>query len=233
MSNKKSRTSSLMLSMVFLVFFLSVYKNVAAQSFNYGLEVGIGAFNEKWTSDMFPLKGWGKDKAGLTLSVFGAINHSRYFSTRFELGYMNKGSINEMSFEMPDGTIEKGPSYRTDLKTFKLGISERISFLESRFRPFIDIGFNVQYVPEKEIENRAFIYMGPEGVAYIFQGYEWNKVTFNGSIGIGVIYNELVYFKIGYNHPFTKLLDEKGVEVIDRALVGSVGLNINELVRLF
>jgi hypothetical protein len=182
---------------------------------------------------MFPLNGWGKDKAGLTLSVFGAINHNSYFSTRLELGYLNKGSINALSFEMPDGTIEKGPSYRTDLKTFKLGISERISFLESRFRPFIDIGFNVQYVPEKEIDNRALIFMGPEGVAYIFQGYEWNEVTFNGSIGIGVIYNELVYFKIGYNHPFTKLLDDNSVEVIDSALVGSVGLNINELVRLF
>lgn len=62
---------------------------------------------------------------------------------------------------------------------------------------------------------------------------KWNTISLNGNIGIGFIFNRLVYLKVNYNHPFTKLLDDNSVEAIDRAIVGSVGLNINELVRLF
>jgi len=233
MNHKRGRTSKLALGVVFLVFFLPFHKSTTAQSFDYGIEVGVGAFNEKWTSDMFPLKGWGKDKAGLTVSIFGAIKHSSNFSTKFELGYMNKGYINELSFEMLDGTIEKGPSFRTDLKTFKLGIVERITFLKSSFRPFVDVGLNVQYVPNDEIGNRPLIFVDKEAKINIFGGHTWNPATLNGNIGIGVIYNELIYIKIEYNQAFTKLLDDKGIEVIDRAFMGSVGININELVRLF
>lgn len=110
-----------------------------------------------------------------------------------------------------------------------MGIVERITFLESRFRPFVDIGLNVQYVPENEIGNRPLVFVDVTAVETIFFGYKWNAVTLNGKIGIGVIYNELIYFKIGYNQGLTKLLDDKGVEVTDKGIIGTIGININAL----
>ncbi|MDY0077102.1 MAG: hypothetical protein RBR87_07465 [Bacteroidales bacterium] len=233
MNHKKGRTSKLAVVIVFLIFFLPFHKSTTAQSFDYGIEVGVGAFNEKWTSDMFPLKGWGKDKSGLTVSVFGVVKHTSNLSTKLELGYMNKGFINDLSWEYPDGSVVTPYSFRTDLKTLKLGLGERITFLASNFRPFVDVGFNVQYVPESEIGNRPMVFMGKDAVPQIVYDYKWNTITFNGTVGIGLIYRQLVYIKVEYNYAFTKLLDDKGVEVIDRAFVGSVGVNINELVKLF
>ncbi|MCK9450677.1 MAG: hypothetical protein M0Q90_03210 [Bacteroidales bacterium] len=233
MTIKKRKTSKLIAGIAFLIFFLPFHKSTVAQPFDYGIEVGVGAYNEKWTSDIFPLTGWGKDKAGLTVSIFGALKHSSNFSTKLELGYMNKGFINDLSWEYPDGSVVTPYSFRTDLKTFKLSLGERITFLASSFRPFFDVGFNVQYVPESEIGNRPMVFMDKDAVPKMFYDYKWNTITFNGTVGIGLIYKQLVYIKLEYNHAFTKLLDDNGVEVIDRAFVGSVGVNINELVKLF
>jgi len=78
----------------------------AGQSFNYGVQIGVGSFNQKWESDSYGFTEWKKARAGLSVKAFGELNHGSMLSSRLEIGLLNKGYRTDHIFEHEDVTYE-------------------------------------------------------------------------------------------------------------------------------
>lgn len=237
-TNKYVKMKFHLLTVRFLVIIilLPLTYQASSQSYNYGLKVGVGSFNQNWEFDNLPFSGWKKDKTGITAYIFGELNHSNHFGTKLEFGYLKKGYYNDLSFEAPDGTIYDDNSFTVDFNTFYLGLSERITFFKSKLRPYIKIGVNLQLIPKGEIENRYLIVVDKTGQLLWYGGQytystnvNWNNLTLNANLGLGLTYNDFLFIEFEYSPAITPLLNIDYVKVQDRYFGLSVGLNINRL----
>jgi len=235
--NVKIKFHLITLRFLVIIIILPITYQASSQSFNYGLKVGIGSFNQNWEFDNLPFSGWKKDKTGLMAYVFGELNHSNHFGTKLEFGYLKKGYYNDLSIEGPDGTIyQKSSSYTKDFNTFYLGLSERITFFKSKLRPYIKMGVNLQLIPKREIENDYLIVVDNTGQLLWLGGQniystnvDWNNLTLNANTGLGLTYKDLFFIEFEYSPAITPLLNIDYVKVIDRYFGLSIGLNINNL----
>lgn len=235
--NVKIKIHLITLRFLVIIIILPITYQASSQSFNYGLKVGIGSFNQNWEFDNLPFSGWKKDKTGLMAYVFGELNHSNHFGTKLEFGYLKKGYYNDLSIEGPDGTIyQKSSSYTKDFNTFYLGLSERITFFKSKLRPYIKMGVNLQLIPKREIENVYLIVVDNTGQLLRLGGQniystnvDWNNLTLNANTGLGLTYKDLFFIEFEYSPAITPLLNIDYVKVIDRYFGLSIGLNINNL----
>lgn len=209
-----------------------------SQTFNYGLRIGVASFNQNWDFNELPFSGWRNYKTGITTHIFGEINHSDHFSTKLELGYLKKGYYNDLSYEAPDGTYHDEDSYKTDLKTIVLQISERITFLKTKLKPFIKTGLNIQYISNKYLENLHLIVREPNGNLIWFGSQyvnsttvDWTRFTLNFNVGVGLTYGDLIFIEFELSKSLTPLLDLDYLKVTDKYYGISVGVNINKLIK--
>lgn len=221
--------------LVIIILLLIAYQ-ASSQSYNYGVKVGVGSFNQNWEFDGLPFSGWKKDKIGITACIFGELNHSNHFSTKLEFGYLRKGYYNDLSIEGPDGTIHDNNSHTVDFNTFQLGLSERITFFKSKLRPYLKIGLNLQLIPKGEIENHQLLVVDKTGeILWYGSQYaystnvDWNYLTLNANVGFGLTYNDFLFIEFEYSSSITPLLNIDYVKVHDRYFGLSVGVNINRL----
>ncbi len=222
-----------------LVNILPLANSAEAQVFNYGLKIGAGSFNQKWEfsgfGDSFHT-GWNKEKAGLTFHIFGELEHGKHFGTKLELGYINKGCIQDQSIEAPDGTVHGNDNKKISYNTITIGLSERIIFFKSKFRPYLKFGFNVNIIPKDEIENSGIAVREKKTGIVVFFGdqfypLDWNNITINATLGLGVSFKQLMFIELEYIPAITKLLDMKYMNITDRYFGLSVGININQLYK--
>lgn len=239
MTNKyvKMKFQNLSVRFLLIIILTPITFQASSQSFNYGIKLGIGSFNQNWQFDKLPFSGWKKDKTGITAYVFGELNHSNHFGTKLEFGYLKKGYYNDLSIEGPDGTVyQKSSSFTKDFNTFYLGLSERITFFKSKLRPYIKMGVNLQLIPKGEIENQYLVVVDNTGQLLWLGGQhtystnvDWNNLTLNANLGLGLTYKELLFIEFEYSPAITPLLNIDYVKVTDRYFGLSVGLNINRL----
>ncbi len=239
MKNKfvKIKLGPVTLRFLVIIILLPITYQVFSQSYNYGLKLGVGSFNQNWEFDNLPFSGWKNDKTGITASIFGELNHNNHFGTKIELGYLKKGYYNDLSFEAPDGTIYNNyNSFTVDFNTIYLGISERITFFKSKLRPYVKIGMNLQFIPKGEIENHFLIVVDKTGRLLWLGGQytystnvNWNNITLNANVGFGLAYNDFLFIEFEYSTAITPLLNIDYVIVHDRYFGLSVGVNINRL----
>lgn len=226
-----SKTMSLIA--LVLIFNFPFNNTVLSQKLDYGIEIGLGSFNQNWQFEGLPFSGWKKDRLGLTCNLFGELNHSKMFSTKLELGYLRKGYINDLIFENQDGSTVVTDSYKFGYNTITMGIGEKITIMNSKLKPFVIVGFNFQFIPKNEIDDQSLLVMEKTGNVLIFGGpldpLGWNNITFNGNVGLGLIYNDLIFVTFKYNHSLTNLLSKNYITVSDRYFGCCVGMNINKL----
>ncbi|MFA5418367.1 MAG: outer membrane beta-barrel protein [Bacteroidales bacterium] len=206
-----------------------------AQTFNYGVNIGVGSFNQKWElpnwSDKYP--GWNKEKIGMTFHIFGELEHGSHFGTKLELGYIRKGFTQDLSFEKPDGTIDYYEPRKANYNTITIGISENIYLLKSKFNPYIKLGINTNVILNKDFKNSTLVIRDGTGSLLIVGDYpnslDWNNITFNGILGLGVTFEQLLFVELEYIPAITKLIDMKYIKIYDRCIGLTVGININQL----
>ncbi len=232
----KIKLGPLTVRFLVIIILLPITYQASSQSYNYGLKMGVGSFNQNWEFDGLPFSGWKKDKTGITAYIFGELNHNDHFGTKVEFGYLKKGYYNDLSYEGSDGTIYDNNSFTVDFNTIYLGISERITFFKSKIRPYVKIGVNLQFIPMGEIENKYLIVVNRSG-QLLWYGREysysdnvnWNNITLNANIGIGLTYNDFLFIEFEYSTAITPLLNIDHIKVHDRYFGLSMGININRL----
>lgn len=204
------------------------------QSFNYGVQIGVGSFNEKWRSDFFEFTEWKEAKSGIILKGFGELKHGRMLSSRLELGFLNKGYSTDHVFEHEGVTYEL-QNFSFSYKTLSVGLSEKLTFLKSKVQPYIKVGLNLQYVLENNFQNRFIFIVSPTGELQPlggpgpYGGLGWNNGTLHGNLAIGILFNHWLFLEIDYNQGLTKLLDEDIMQITERYFGITLGVNINQL----
>jgi hypothetical protein len=205
-----------------------------SQTFNYGLNLGVGSFNQKWDfsfTDSF--NDWREEKTGLTFHIFGELEHGSHFGTKLELGYIRKGYTNDLSWEHNGINYFENEVFKTTYNTITIGISERIILLKSHFRPYLKIGINANKIMDDIKYAGLTVREHESGNAYFYGGpddpLEWNSITISGIFGIGVSYKQLIFMELEYIPAITKLLDTKSIKVSDRCIGLTAGININQL----
>jgi len=219
-----------------IIVFLPITYQASSQSYNYGIKAGVGSFNQNWEFEGLPFSGWKEDKIDITASIFGELNHSNHFGTKLEFGYLRKGYYNDLTFEGHDGTIYNNSNrYTDDFNTFYLGLSERITFFNSKIRPYLKIGINLQLIPKNELENHSLLVIDKTGEIlwiggpYSYENLDWNNLTLNANVGFGLTYNEILFIEFEYSPAITPLLNTDYIKVHDRYFGLSIGVNINRI----
>jgi hypothetical protein len=153
-----------------------------------------------------------------------------------EFGYLRKGYYNDLTFEGHDGTIYYNSNRYTDnFNTFYLGLSERITFFNSKIRPYLKIGINLQLIPKNELENHSLLVIDKTGEIlwiggpYSYENLDWNNFTLNANVGFGLTYNEILFIEFEYSPAITPLLNTNHIKVHDRYFGLSIGVNINRI----
>jgi hypothetical protein len=199
----------------------------AGQSFNYGVQIGVGSFNEKWNSEFFEFTEWKEAKSGIIIKGFGELEHGSLFSTRLELGFLKKGYKTDHIFEYEGVTYEL-PNFSFSYNTLTIGLSEKITFLESKLQPYVKAGINFQYVLESNSHGRSLFIVSPVGHLFPIEGLDWNH-TLNGNLAIGMLFNRWLFLEVDYNQGLTKAIDENIMQITERYFSVSIGVNINQL----
>lgn len=229
--NNFFRAFGLMAAMVCL---LLSGNQAAGQSFNYGVQIGVGSFNEKWNSEDFGFTEWKEAKSGIILKGFGELKHGSLFSTRLELGFLKKGYKTNHIFEHEGVTYEL-PNFSYSYNTLTVGLSEKITFLESKLKPYVRAGINFQYVLESDYKNRSIFIVGtagnllPIGGPGPYGNLDWNYGTLHGNLAIGMLFNRWLFLEIDYNQGLTKSIDKPIIQITERYFSVSIGVNINQL----
>jgi hypothetical protein len=222
--NNFFRAFGLMAAMVCL---LLSGNQAAGQSFNYGVQIGVGSFNEKWNSEDFGFTEWKEAKSGIILKGFGELKHGSLFSTRLELGFLKKGYKTNHIFEHEGVTYEL-PNFSYSYNTLTVGLSEKITFLDTKLKPYVRAGINFQYVLESNSKGRSIFIVSPVGELLAISGLDWNH-TLHGNLAIGILFNRWLFLEIDYNQGLTKAIDEDFMQITERYFSVSIGVNINQL----
>lgn len=205
-----------------------------SQSFNYGVQLGMGSFNEKWNSAFFGFTEWKEAKSGIIFKGFGELNHGSIFSTRLDIGFMKKGYSTDHIFEHEGLTYEL-QNFSYSYNTLTVGLSEKITFLESKLQPYVKAGINFQYVIEPNYQDRTFFIVSPNGelvpigATGPYGGLGWNYGTIHGNLAIGILFNRWVFLEIDYNQGLTKAIDKPIMQITERYFSITLGVNINQL----
>ncbi|MBU1368854.1 MAG: PorT family protein [Bacteroidetes bacterium] len=232
--NKLNNCFSVIGLMAAMVCMLLSGNQAAGQSFNYGVQIGVGSFNEKWNSEFFGFTEWKEAKSGLILKGFGELNHGSLFSTRLEIGFLKKGYNTDHVFEH-EGVTYNLPNFSYSYNTLTVGLSEKITFLDSKLQPYIKAGINFQYVLEPGYKNRSIFIVSPTGELFPiggsgpFDGLGWNYGTLHGNLAIGILFNRWLFLEIDYNQGLTKALDKTIMQITERYFGITLGVNINQL----
>ncbi|MCD4729982.1 MAG: PorT family protein [Bacteroidales bacterium] len=192
---------------------------------NFGLRAGIGLSNQYWEYKYVGFEtfsGWKEYNLGPVIYINAEKEILKYLSIRTELGYNQKGFVDEINFvnEMIEGDII--------LHNLSFNVSGKVNPFNTKLKPYLILGLRVDYL----ISYKDFIvqYNGETQTIWGGEIDDYNKFVLNGLIGLGLAYNELIYIDLEFNPAITKNLDNQGLSIKDKYFAFTIGLNINNLI---
>jgi len=210
---------------------LIFYATAHGQFFdNYGLRIGAGLSNQYWEykNEVFSdFSEWKENKLGLITYINAEKNINKYISIRPEIGYIQKGFKEEITFTDEEGFEINTESSIVTLHNLSLNIGGKYTPVDTKIKPFLIVGLRGDYLLgykdfEVEFEGKTY------GLYKSFLD-DYEKFVLSGLIGIGIDFNDLVYFDLEYNPALTKNLNEDLLSIKDRFIGMTIGINISEI----
>ena len=212
-----------------IILSISVFVNAQVID-NYGFRVGLGLSSQYFEykdAGLEDLSGRKENKLGFAFYVNAEKKINKYFSIRPEIGYIQKGYKDDISFITQDPEDIDVINDKVKLNNLSADFSVKITPLETKIKPYIIIGMRGDYL---------FDYKGIEAECHGFTIEvgeitlkEYDKFVLSGLLGFGVEFNDSFYLDIEYNPAITKNLDSSFLSVKDSYVGVTVGMNINTL----
>jgi hypothetical protein len=105
----------------------------------------------------------------------------------------------------------------------------KISPVDYIVKPYLTAGIRGNYMlgyKDFEVE-----FLGETYGLYESLIEDFNQLTFNGLLGVGFEYDDLIYLEFEFAPPLTNSLDDTGVLIKDRYYAITLGLNVNTLIK--
>lgn len=197
---------------------------------NYGLRLGVGMSSQyfSYKDDGFNnLSGWKDNKLGFAFYLNAEKKINKYLSLRPEIGYIQKGYKDDISFTTQDLEEINIINENIILHNLSFNIGGKITPIQTKIKPYLILGLRCDYLLDYkgiEIEYRGNTHEFGEKLLE-----EYDKFVLSGLIGVGVEFNGLYYVDLEYNPAITKNLDNSSMSVKDRFVSITIGMNINSL----
>lgn len=195
----------------------------------YGINIGTSYSTQLWDYKLVPVDSDNEYKFGFQAFLQTEKDFGNLFALRTEIGYIQKGFKNNITFTSEEGTFVGTNNDNVILHDLALNLGIKIKPLKSDYSPYLMVGLRSDYmISYKDVE------VEEPGSGLKFNIYEstiedFNKFNVGGLIGLGIDIKDLVYFEIEYNPNFTKNLDNSGLSIKDNCWGAKIGLNINKL----
>jgi len=195
----------------------------------YGIRTGFGISNHHWYQA--DSSGWTEKKTGFVVFINAEKQLNKYITIRTELGYINKGYSFIPTIISVDSVITRGSLVNVNFHDLSFDLGIKAKFSESKLIPYIIAGFRFDYMISYKVVDTDN--SNPYDWPHLLESdlSEYNRIVVGGLVGIGIEYNDLVYFELEYNHDITKLYDKKNVKIYGQYFGLTCGINISELIK--
>lgn len=198
----------------------------------FGFRIGGGLSNQYWNYLDFPdLSDWKDNKYGLSAMINVEKDIYQILSIRTEIGYIQKGFKNDISFVMQQEEIElKGKN--VIFHDLAVNAALKVVPFNKIVKPYLIIGLRADYL--LKYEDITFEFEGKEYGLYedvLNIMSDINKLTAGVLMGIGFDYNELFYLDFEINPALTNNYSDGALNLSDRFIGLTLGLNIKKLIK--
>jgi len=218
---------------IYIIIFLliglisGIYNNTYCQIIdNYGIRFGAGLSNQYWDYKNFPnLSGWKDNKLGIDIHFAAEKKLGKHISIRPELGYMQKGFANNITYTTAEEGDIKVDNNNVVLHNLSSNIGVKYSPFSNNIKPYFIAGIRCNYLLDYKdiiIESQNVKY----GI-YADILSDFNKFATSGLLSVGVEYNNRIYIELEYNPAISKSLNDNSLEITDRCFSLTIGLKIN------
>jgi hypothetical protein len=213
--------------------FLLLYHFTSAQFIdNFGMRIGMGLSNQYWSyeNDQFSeLSAWKDPMPGLMVYLNAEKDLNNYFSIRPEIGYIQKGFIDDVEFTDMNGEPIGTDKQSVILHDLSFDLATKIKPLQNAERLYLLAGFRGDFMlgyKDFEIDVQGETYGVYEQLLNDF-----NTFTLSGIIGIGVEIKSIAYIEFEYNPAITNNFKSDLITVRNRYFGITTGLNISTLIN--
>jgi len=198
----------------------------------FGFRIGGGLSNQYWNYlDLPDLSDWKDNKYGLAAFINLEKNIYQILSIRAEIGYIQKGFKNDLSFVMQQEEIElKGKDVIFHDLAVNAGL--KVTPFNKIVNPYLIIGLRTDYL------------LKYEDITFEFEGQEYglyedvmdilndiNKLTAGVLMGIGIDFNERFFLDFEINPALTNNYSDGALNLSDRFIGLTLGLNIKSFFK--
>jgi hypothetical protein len=199
---------------------------------NYGVNLGLTYANQLWKYNVIGnISGsQNKDfKPGLELFFMADKELNDKFLVRSELGFIQKGFRNNISVTGTTGLPVDFDNQNVNLNNLALNLG--IQYRPFRFRvvPYAVAGLRGDYLLFYRDVKYKDTATGIEYSMYKSLLDEYKKFNLGGLIGMGVLFNNNIYFEAYYNPSITRNRNTSTLKIRDNSWEVRVGFNFNKL----
>jgi hypothetical protein len=151
---------------------------------------------------------------------------NNFISVRTGIGYYQYGYNETIVWISPDSSAPVDPlvpessDFNVNIHYISSDFVLKFTVLQGSISPYLLLGLRSNFLVGYKDES-------------IFKLVdEYNTVTLDGLMGIGISYNQLLYFDFEYNPSLTKLYDNSFVTVKNRYFSLTLGININKILKI-
>lgn len=189
-----------------------------------GVSLGTSYASQKWQYGKIMYDMDQDYKVGLQAFVFAEKDLAEMLSLRTGLGYIQKGFKHKYVFTSPDGSVADVRNNKVVLHNLALDLGVKIRPFSSMHLPYLVLGGRADYL----LSYKDAVIVEPESGIKI-SVYEpalekFNKFNVSALVGLGIEFNDFLFFELEYNPGLTRNFKSEGLTVRDQCWGAKLGV---------
>lgn len=199
-----------------------------AQLFDqYGVSLGATYATQDWDYKIIPYNPPIDYHVGMAAFLFAEKKLSNTFRFRPEIGYIQKGFVDNHEFEVVGGgpvveVIDKNVVFH-DLQ---LNLGLKLTPFATKLMPYGVLGIYGDYMLAYDDAVIREGEDGPEFDMYSSQIDDFKKSNFGGFVGLGLEFDEKLFCELTYSPALTNRFKDQGLQVKDHSFELKLGLKL-------
>ena len=202
--------------------------NGEAQIFDkYGVNIGASYSTQNWDYKLVPISTSYIDyKVGLAIFIFAEREINKLFSFKPEIGYIQKGFVDNNEFVNVDGSSAGMIDKNVIFHDLELNIGLKITPFTIKLKPYGLLGiygdYMLGYKDAVFKENGS----GHEFNVYEDQIEDFNKSNLGCFVGLGLEAYKKIYIEFTVSPTFTNRFNDSSLKINDNSMELKLGFNI-------
>ncbi|MCE4564472.1 PorT family protein [Maribellus sp. CM-23] len=211
-------------------FLLIVWCSAGQVADRLGVSLGTSYASQKWQYRNISNDMEHEYKVGLQAFVFAEKDLAEMMSLLTGLGYIQKGFKDEFVFTFPDASVADVRNDKVVLHNLALDLGVKIRPFSSTHLPYLLLGGRADYL----LSYKDAVIVEPESGIKI-NVYEpalekFNKFNVSALVGLGIEFNDFLFFELEYNPGLTRNFKSEGLTVRDQCWGAKLGVYLNRWV---